>query len=173
VDLGELSPSGGRKLRALPRFAELGKLPEPDRARQLKVLAEREGEETVRAWHLRVAEHLIQPGKPLSNYGLAAKYRDAAGDRAGALELYDRWAMALRDRHAYSACLQIAQEGMNRFPIGDEEPERTAVANLWLSVHDALAPLGKISEAEAGNLQWDVTLFYTSLGGSPVRAKFE
>src|SRR6185295_13962513 len=53
-------------------------------SRQREALAEREGAEAVRAWHLRVAEHLVARPGPLSDFGIAAWHRDAAGDRAGA-----------------------------------------------------------------------------------------
>ncbi|MFY9821652.1 MAG: CHAT domain-containing protein [Thermoanaerobaculia bacterium] len=115
-------------------------------SRREKALAEREGEEAARAWHLRVAEHLVQPGKPLTNFGIAARHRDAAGDRAGALGVYDRWAMSLRDRHAYAACIQIAQEGLGRFPADDSEASRIGVAELWIRVSDGLAPLGLMAD---------------------------
>ncbi|HBL31760.1 MAG TPA: hypothetical protein DD490_33470, partial [Acidobacteria bacterium] len=116
--------------------------------RHQEALAQREGEEAVKAWHLRVAEHLVQPGKPLSDFGIAAGHRDAAGDRAGALELYGKWARSLRGRYAHSACLQIAREGIERFPIGTDEAERLALAKLLLSAHDALTPLGQIAQAK-------------------------
>jgi tetratricopeptide (TPR) repeat protein len=118
-------------------------------SRQREALAEREGPEAVRAWHLRVAEHLVQPGNPLSNYGLAARHRDAAGNRAGALETYGRWALSLRNRHAYAASLQIAEEGLQRHPAGKSEAEKVGAANLWVRKHDALEPLGRIEEAES------------------------
>src|SRR5262249_2918462 len=92
-------------------------------------------------------EHLTQPGKPLSNLGVAAYHRDAAGDRAGALKTYDRWAMSLRDRHAYGACVQVAEEGLGRFPTGEAEEERVAAADLWISVCDGLEPLGQKKQA--------------------------
>lgn len=94
-----------------------------------------------------MAEHLIQPGKPLSNFGVAARHRDAAGDRAGALALYHRWALTLRDQYAYVACVQIAQEGLEAFPPGKSEPELIAAAKLWISSHDGLTPLGNLDEA--------------------------
>jgi tetratricopeptide (TPR) repeat protein len=109
-------------------------------------LTEREGGKAARAWHLRVAEHLVRPGKPLTNYGIAARHRDVAGDRAGALELYDQWAMSFRDRHAYIACVQVAQEGIERFPPDASEASRMGVARLWMRVADGLEPLGMVSD---------------------------
>ncbi len=116
-------------------------------SRQQEALAEREGAEVVRGWHLRVAEHLVQDGKPLSNFGIAAGHRDAAGDRVGALELYDNWAIRLRNRHAYFASLQVAKEGLRLFPIRNDDSEQVGAANLWISVHDAFQPLGRLEEA--------------------------
>ncbi|MEA2694754.1 MAG: hypothetical protein QOJ16_4141, partial [Acidobacteriota bacterium] len=107
-----------------------------------------EGEEAARAWHLRVAEHVVQPGRPLSDFGFAARHRNAAGDRAGALELYDRWALDLRYRHAYAACVQIAQEGLLAFPTGHAEAERVGAAKLWTRIYDGLVPLGNVSGAD-------------------------
>jgi tetratricopeptide (TPR) repeat protein len=117
--------------------------------RQRTALAEREGEEAVRSWHVRVADHLVHVGRPLSDLGIAAGHRDAAGDRAGALELYNRWALDLRGRHAYAACVQIAREGQSKFSAGNVEKERVGEANLWLCIHDGLEPLGKVEEAGA------------------------
>src|SRR6185436_3849963 len=54
--------------------------------------------------------------------------------------------ITLRDRHAYSACFQIAQEGLDRFQTGDGESERVAAASLWRRKHDALTPLGQITQ---------------------------
>ncbi len=113
-------------------------------SRREHALAKREGEKALRAWHLRVAEHLEKREGPFSDFGIAARHRDAAGDRAGALELYDRWAMSLRDEYAYAASIQIAQEGMERFPSNSFESLRVGTANLWLSVADGLGPLGMI-----------------------------
>jgi tetratricopeptide (TPR) repeat protein len=114
-------------------------------SRRGHALVGREGDEAARAWHLRVAEHLVQLGKPTINFGIAARHRDAAGDRAGALELYGRWARSLRDRHAYAACIQIAKEGLDRFPPATSEDLRTAAAKLWLAISDGLDYLGMIS----------------------------
>jgi hypothetical protein len=116
--------------------------------RQRTALADREGGDAVRSWHLRVADHLVERLGPLSDLGAAAGHRDAAGDRAGALALYNRWALRLRDRHAYAACLQIAGEGLERFPAAEAEAERVSAAKLWVSIQDALVPLGKIGEAD-------------------------
>lgn len=116
-------------------------------SRQQEALAEREGVEAVRGWHLRVAEHLVERPGPLSDLGIAARHRDMAGDRAGALEMYVRWAVALRDGHAYAACREIANEGLYREHINASEPERVAAANLWLTIHDASVPLGELSPA--------------------------
>jgi tetratricopeptide (TPR) repeat protein len=113
-----------------------------------RALADREGDEAARGWHRRVAEHLVQPRKPLSNYGVAAHHKAAAGDRAGALGLYDRWAIALRNRHAYAACRQTAQAGLDRYPASEAEAERVAAARLWQRIHDGHLPLGKIAEAQ-------------------------
>ncbi|HYU31144.1 MAG TPA: hypothetical protein VEW48_03200 [Thermoanaerobaculia bacterium] len=137
-------------------------------SRQQEALADREGPEVARAWHLRVAEHLVQPGRPLSDYGIAARHRDAAGDRAGALGLYDQWALALRGRHAYSACLQIAQEGLQAFPAGEAEAEQVGAAQLWVSKHDALKLLGRIEEA----VQALETAFGLIADGTSTEAKF-
>jgi tetratricopeptide (TPR) repeat protein len=117
-------------------------------SRRSGALAEHEGEEAARAWHLRVAEHLVARPGPLSDLGVAARHRDAAGDRAGAIELYDRWAIQLRNRHAYAACVQIAREGLAEFPAGEAEAERVGAANLLLRVNDGLMRLGKIGEAD-------------------------
>lgn len=83
-------------------------------------LAQREGDEVEQAWHRRMAEHLDQPGKPLPNFGIAAQHLAAAGDRAGAMKVYNRWALQLRDGHAYRASEQVAREGLQRFgkPFG-------------------------------------------------------
>lgn len=118
-------------------------------SRHQEALAEREGAEAVRAWHLRVADHLVARSGPASDFGIAAWHRDAAGDRAGALGLYNRWAMSLRDRHAYSACLQIAEEGLQRYSASEDEAEQVGAAKLWVRRHDAMNPLGRIEEAES------------------------
>jgi hypothetical protein len=118
-------------------------------SRQQHALAEREGEEAARGWHLRVAEHLVQRPGTLSDFGTAARHRDAAGDRAGALGLYNEWAKVLRDKHAYAACEQVAREGLATYPAGDSEPERAGAAKLWLRIYDALQPLGERREANA------------------------
>src|SRR6185295_4173201 len=99
-------------------------------------------------WHLRVAEHLVKRPGPLSDLGIAARHRDAAGDRAGALGVYDKWALQLRDRHAYFASFQVAQEGLRFFPANQDESEQVGTANLWISVHDGLRPLGRLEEAK-------------------------
>ncbi|MES1245196.1 MAG: CHAT domain-containing protein [Acidobacteriota bacterium] len=137
-------------------------------SRQQDALAKREGEERVRAWHLRVAEHLVQPGRPLSNFGLAAWHRDAAGDRTGALGLYNQWALSLRDGHAYFACLQIAEEGLQKYPAGGDEAEQVGAAKLWVRKHDALEPLGQIEGAESA-LE---TAFGFVAGGTSPEAMF-
>ena len=118
-------------------------------SRREHALAGREGDEAARAWHLRVAEHLVQEGKPLTNFGIAAHHRDAAGNREGALELYNRWAMSLRDKHAYGACVQIAQEGLRTFKPSGLEAERVAVATLCNIAHNGLKVLGQLQEARA------------------------
>jgi tetratricopeptide (TPR) repeat protein len=110
-------------------------------------LVEKEGLEVAQAWHRRVAEHWVQRPGPLSDLGLAAHHQDAAGDRAGALGLYHRWALQLRDRHAYRACEQVAREGLRSFPPGEETALRVAGASLLLSVHDGLVPLGELGSA--------------------------
>jgi tetratricopeptide (TPR) repeat protein len=110
-------------------------------------LQEREGEEAARSWHLRVAAHLVERPGPLSDLGIAARHRDAAGDRAGALDMYNRWALSLRDRHAYAACVHVAHEGLEAFPIRDNEAERVAAATLWVSIHDGFQTLGKLEGA--------------------------
>jgi tetratricopeptide (TPR) repeat protein len=116
-------------------------------SRRQGALAAREGEAAARAWHLRIAEHLEERPGPPSDLGAAARHREAAGDRQGALRSYYRWAVGLRDRHAYRACVQIAREGLAAFPAGEGEAERAAAASLWLSVHDGLAPLGAVKGA--------------------------
>jgi tetratricopeptide (TPR) repeat protein len=138
-------------------------------SRRKEALVEREGEEAARTWHLRVAEHLVQRGKPLTNFGIAARHRDAAGDRAGALRLYDRWAMRLRDRHAYAACIQITQEGLQIFTPGPSESERVAAAALWTTSHDGLTPLGFPRKAYAA-LEESSRLLENS---SSVEARFQ
>lgn len=111
-------------------------------SRREKALAEREGEEAARAWHLRVAEHFEKREGPLADFGIAARHRDAAKDRAGALRLYKRWAISLRNRNAYGACIQIAKEGLRRFPPDESEKSQIGAANLWLVVADGLSPFG-------------------------------
>lgn len=111
-------------------------------SRRQNALTEREGEEALRDWHQQVAEHLVQPGKPLSNFGVAARHHDAAGDRARALKLYNSWAVTLRDRHAYVACVQVAREGLKIFPSGVAESERAESASLLVTIHEGLRPLG-------------------------------
>ena len=106
----------------------------------------REGEEANRSWHLKVADHFEKREGPLSDFGIAARHRDAAGDRAGALGLYERWALSLRGRHAYAACIQVAQEGLKLFPPDEAEDSRIQAAELWLRISDGLEPLGRISE---------------------------
>ncbi|MFY9826753.1 MAG: CHAT domain-containing protein [Thermoanaerobaculia bacterium] len=118
-------------------------------SRRENALAEREGEVTARAWHLRLAEHFVKRAGPLSDFGSAARHRGAAGDRVGALELYHRWALSLRDRHAYAASIQIAQEGLQEFSPCEVEVEKVAAASLWNTIHDGLIRLGMISEAGA------------------------
>jgi tetratricopeptide (TPR) repeat protein len=137
-------------------------------SRQQEALADREGPDAVRAWHLRVAEHLVERPGPLSDLGLAARHRNLAGDRAGALEMYDRWAMGLRNRHAYSACLQIAEEGLQTYRAGEAEAEQVGTANLWVRRHDALKPLGRIGEA----VQALETAFGLVVEGASPEAKF-
>ena len=117
--------------------------------RRRGALAEREGEDAARAWHLRVAGYLVERPGALSDLGAAARHLDAAGDRAGALELYNRWALKLRDRYAYAACIQVAQEGLEALPIRNNEAERVAAAGLWRRIHDGLTSLGKLAEASA------------------------
>ncbi|HEY6321510.1 MAG TPA: tetratricopeptide repeat protein [Thermoanaerobaculia bacterium] len=55
--------------------------------------------------------------------------------------------MALRDRHAYRACVEVAREGLGAFPTDGSEAERAAAASVWLIVHDGLEPLGVVGEA--------------------------
>src|SRR5882724_4347664 len=117
-------------------------------SRREGALAEQEGEDAARGWHLRVAEHLVERPGPLSDFGAAARHRDAAGDRAGALALYNLWALAMREGHAYAACVQIAHEGLLAFATGESEAERIEAAKLWTNIHDGLEPLGKIAEAD-------------------------
>lgn len=117
-------------------------------SRRQTALAEREGELATRAWHLRIAEHLETRPGALSDFGAAARHCDAAGDREGALRLYGRWAIKLRDRYAYGACAQIARTGLSAFPVGESEVERTAAAELWGRVYDGLEPLGLVREAQ-------------------------
>src|SRR5262249_25942982 len=71
-------------------------------------------------------------------------------DRAGALELYNRWAVFLRNKHAYAGCLQIAHDGLAKFPAGKQEGERVWAAELWVRTHDGLLPLGLPKEASVG-----------------------
>ena len=104
----------------------------------------RESEAVARAWHLRLAAHFRDRPGPLSDLGLAAGHLDAAGERAGALLLYDRWALRLRNRHAYGASALVAREGLARFAPSAAEAERAAAANLWLSIADAAESLGEI-----------------------------
>jgi hypothetical protein len=105
-------------------------------SRRLRALAEREGEEAARSWHVRVAEHYEKRGGPLSDLGAAARHRDAAGDRTGALRLYGRWARAVHEPGAISASQQIAGQGLVEFPPGEREAERVAAAELWLLFGD-------------------------------------
>jgi tetratricopeptide (TPR) repeat protein len=65
------------------------------------------------------------------------------------LGLYNRWALALRNRYAYVACIQVAQEGLEQFQPDSSEPQRIAVAKLLMSVSDGLGPMGRISERTA------------------------
>ncbi|HXO40183.1 MAG TPA: AAA family ATPase [Thermoanaerobaculia bacterium] len=118
-------------------------------SRRQGALAAREGEVAARDWHLRIALHLVAPGRPLSDLGAAARHRDAAGDRAGALRLWSEWAATLRRRHAYLASAQLASQGLAAFPAGDDEGERAAAASLWLEIHQGLEPLGAIEDARA------------------------
>jgi tetratricopeptide (TPR) repeat protein len=115
-------------------------------SRQQRALADREGEEAARVWHFRVADHL-KHGRPLSNLGVAARHRYAGGDLAEARWLYNQWALALRNKYAYAACLEVAREGIEAFPLGDSERERAGVASLWISIHDGLLPLGNVYAA--------------------------
>ncbi len=118
-------------------------------SRRQDELAAREGPAAARGWHLRVAQHLENRPGTLADFAPAAHHRDAAGDREGALQSYSRWALGLRDRHAYRACIQVARQGLALFPAGQGETERAAAAHLWLRVHDGLEPLGAIPEARA------------------------
>jgi|GEM_PF-2819335 len=122
-------------------------------SRRENALADREGEEAARAWHLRVAEHFEKREGPLSDFGTAARHRAAAGDRAGALGLYDRWAIRLRNRHAYAACIQIAQEGLEKFSSGEVQEEKVEAASLWNTTHDGLVRLGMVLEAGSALVQ--------------------
>ncbi len=117
--------------------------------RRIGALASREGEDAARAWHVRVADHLVARPGILSDLGAAARHREAAGNRAGALELYTRWAIKLRDQYAYAACIQIAREGLETFSFTDNEAERVGAAKLWLLISDGYEPLGKPVEARA------------------------
>jgi tetratricopeptide (TPR) repeat protein len=114
-----------------------------------QALGEREGNEAARVWHSRVADHLEQAGRPLSDLGAAARHRDAAGDRAGAIGLYARWAVALRDRNAYGASTQVAREGVAAFPAGAAEETRAGAAGLWLCIAQVSRKLGDLAAAEA------------------------
>jgi tetratricopeptide (TPR) repeat protein len=111
-------------------------------SRRQNALAEREGKEEARSWHLHIAEYLVQPGRPLYDLGIAARHRDAAEDRAGALNLYKLWVLQLRDRNAYVACTQIAREGLQRFPPGEFEEEKAASASLLNMIHENSVTLG-------------------------------
>jgi tetratricopeptide (TPR) repeat protein len=133
-------------------------------------LAEREGEPAARAWHMRVADHLERPGRPLSDLGAAAQHRDAAGDRAGAMGLYGRWAMALRDRNAYGACIQVAREGLATFPPGAAEDSRAGAAGLWLSIAQVSQPLGDLAAAELA-VQEALALVAAPVGGAARRCR--
>jgi tetratricopeptide (TPR) repeat protein len=117
--------------------------------RRLGALAEREGAEAEAHFHRLAAEHYAGRQGPLSDYALAAFHLAAAGDRAGALEMYQRWALALRDGHAYRACEQVAHGGLRHLPLDHTEACRVAAANLYMGVHDALVPLGELHEADA------------------------
>lgn len=117
-------------------------------SRRLGALAEQEGEEAATTWHREVAEYFTERPGPLSKFGIAARHLDAAGDRAGALGLYNRWALSLRDRHAYAACIAVAREGLEAFPAGEVEGEKVASARLWQSIHEGLEPLGELAGAE-------------------------
>ncbi|HEX4952700.1 MAG TPA: tetratricopeptide repeat protein [Thermoanaerobaculia bacterium] len=105
-------------------------------------LAEREGPEAARSWHLRLASHFQQAGRTPSDLGIAAGHLDAAGDRVGATELYQYWAIQLRDRHCCGASRLVAREGLMRFPPSNTESGRAAASNLWLSLGDAAEALG-------------------------------
>ena len=118
-------------------------------SRRQESLAEREGEEVAGEFHRAVADHLVKPGKPLSNLGLAAGHLDASGDRAGALKLFNRWALTLRERHAYRACEQVARRALAEMPPDDSEAARVAAAQLLIRVHDGLQPLGELRIAES------------------------
>ncbi len=118
------------------------------RPEQQKALGKREGEEAVRDWHLRIAEHFEKRKGPLSDYGIAARHRDRAGDRAGALGLYQLWAFQLYSRHAYAASLQIAGDGIQKFPASQNEAEKIATAGLLNVMHEALTSIGAVLEAQ-------------------------
>ncbi|HEX6904040.1 MAG TPA: tetratricopeptide repeat protein [Thermoanaerobaculia bacterium] len=139
------------------------------RPEQQNALANREGEEATRAWHLRVAEHFEKREGPLSDFGIAARHRDRAEDRAGALEDYNQWAIGLRERHAYTACIQTAREGLVTYPPRVIEEERIKAAALWLRSNDGLRPLGAIAEADHC-LEQALTLL---TGSSSPRAIFQ
>lgn len=148
-DLGWLRTRGLLARAVAPSALEGGELVHRLLAdRRQEALAEREGDEAPHAWHRRLAEHLEKRPGPLSDLGLAAHHLDAAGERAGALRLFDRWAMSLRDGHAYRASEQVAREGLERYQPGKEEEEKVAAAEVWISVHDGLVPLGELPEAE-------------------------
>ena len=115
-------------------------------SRRENALAKREGEQVARKWHLLVAEHFEKRDGPLSDFGIAARHRETAGDRAGALGLYNRWALNLRNRHAYVACIQVAHEGLERFSPAAAEPQKVQAAQLLLSVSDGLELLGRMPE---------------------------
>lgn len=119
LDLGGLSPSGCRKLRSLPRFAELGKLPEEAWQRALfhfgghpKALELLEGflrEQPDRLLQGRLLMQAGQPREALKKFeaaregfekgehlkeravtlGDVARLRAQAGDAAGALKLHE------------------------------------------------------------------------------------
>ncbi|RIL09509.1 hypothetical protein DCC79_10860, partial [bacterium] len=126
--------------------------------RRLGALAEREGEAAAVAFHRRAAEHFQTPGRLLSDYEIAAHHLAQAGDPAGALGLYDRWAIALRDRHAYMAAAQVALQGMQEIGHDGSEAARVAEANLWTRVHDGLLPLGDVKAAAAALDRAEVVL---------------
>ena len=47
--------------------------------RKREALAEREGAEAAKGWHLRLAEHFEHEGRPLPNFGVGAHHRNAVG----------------------------------------------------------------------------------------------